>query len=135
MFCRGGNNMKLINTLIVAIAFTFGMASLGHGTEPIPSNSSKSAASELTIKGDVQLIEGEFCFIRDTTGHEVRLHVNNETKLEGKLKVGDKIEARVTSEGHATSIILQIPQNGTAPPLPNTGPTSSQRVPEGSVSQ
>jgi hypothetical protein len=127
--------MKSINTIIVAMAFNFGMASLGHGTEPIPSDSSKSAASELTIKGDVQLIEGEFCFVRDTTGHEVRLHVNNETKLEGKLKVGDRIEARVTSEGHATSIMLQIPHNGTAPPLPNTGATSSHRAPEGSASQ
>jgi hypothetical protein len=127
--------MKYINTIIVAMAFNFGMASLGHGTEPIPSDSPKSAAPELTIKGDVQLIEGEFCFVRDTTGHEVRLHVNNETKLEGKLKVGDRIEARVTSEGHATSIMLQIPQNGTAPPLPNTGSTSSHRAPEGSVSQ
>ena len=127
--------MKFIATFIVAITFSFGMASLGHGTEPIPSDSSKSAASELTIKGDVQLIEGEFYFVRDTTGHEVRLHVNKETKLEEKLKVGDKIEARVTTEGHATSIMLQIPQNGTAPPLPNTVPTSPHRVPEGSVSQ
>jgi hypothetical protein len=127
--------MKLTKTLIVAIAFSFGVPSLGHGAEPIATDSSKTAASELTIKGDVQMIEGEFCFVRDTTGHEVRLHVNNQTKVEGKLKVGDKIEARVTSEGHAISIMLQIPQNGTAPPLPNTGPTSSQRVPEGSVSQ
>lgn len=127
--------MKFIKTLIVAIAFSFGMASLGHGADPIATDSSKIAASELTIKGDVQMIEGEFCFVRDTTGHEVRLHVNNQTKVEGKLKVGDKIEARVTSEGHAISIMLQIPQNGIAPPLPNTGPTSSHRVPEGSVSQ
>jgi hypothetical protein len=127
--------MKYIATFIVAITFSFGMASLGHGTEPIPPDSSKNAASELTIKGDVQMIEGEFCFVRDTTGHEVRLHVNNETKLEGKLKVGDRIEARVTSEGHATSIMLQIPQNGTAPLFPNTGSTSSHRAPEGSVSQ
>lgn len=127
--------MKLTKPLIVAIAFSFGVPSLGHGAEPIATDSSKTAASELTIKGDVQMIEGEFYFVRDTTGHEVRLHVNNQTKVEGKLKVGDKIEARVTSEGHANSIMLQIPQNGTAPPLPNTGPTSSQRVPEGSVSQ
>ena len=127
--------MKLTKTLIVVIAFSFGMASLGHGAEPISTDSSKTAPSELIIKGDVQLIEGEFYFVRDTSGHEVRLHVNNETKLEGKLKVGDKIEARVTSEGHATSIIVQIPQNGTAPLLPNTGPTSPQRVPDGSVSQ
>ena len=35
----------------------------------------KAAASDLTIKGDVQMIEGEFYFVKDTTGHQVRLHV------------------------------------------------------------
>lgn len=116
--------MKLLRTLFVASAFSLGLASLGHGAEPIPTDSSKAAASDLTIKGDVQMIEGEFYFVKDTTGHQVRLHVNNETKLEDRIKVGDKIEAMVTSEGHATSITLQIPQESTAPLLPNTVPTS-----------
>lgn len=128
--------MKLLRTLFVASAFSVGLASLGHGAEPIPTDSSKATASDLMIKGDVQMIEGEFYFVKDTTGHQVRLHVNHETKLEDRIKVGDKIEARVTSEGHATSITLQIPQNGTSPPLPNmTAPTSPQRSPEGNVAQ
>jgi hypothetical protein len=127
--------MKLLRTLFVASAFSVGLASLAHGVEPVPTDSSKAAALDLTIKGDVQMIEGEFYFVKDTTGHQVRLHVNNETKLEDRIKVGDKIEAMVTSEGHATSITLQIPQNGTAPPLPNTSPTSPQRFPDGSVAQ
>ena len=113
--------MKLLKTLFVASAFSVGLASLVHGAEPIP--------TDLTIKGDVQMIEGEFYFVKDTTGHQVRLHVNNETKLEERIKVGDKIEARVTSEGHATSITLQIPQNGTAPPLPNTSPNIPSAIP------
>jgi hypothetical protein len=126
MSCRGGLSVKLLRTLFVASVFSVGLASLGHGVEPIPTDSSNAAASDLTIKGDVQMIEGEFYFVKDTTGHQVRLQVNNETKLEDRIKVGDKIEARVTSEGHVTSITLQIPQTGTAPPLPNTSPTSPQ---------
>ena len=109
--------------------------SLSHGAEPIPTDSSKAAVLDQMIKGDVQMIEGEFYFVKDTTGHQVRLHVNNETKLEDRIKVGDKIEAMVTSEGHATSITVQIPQNGTASPLPNTSPTSLQRSPERNVAQ
>ena len=116
--------MTLLRTLIVATAFGVGLASLGHGAESIPTDSSNAAASDLTIKGDVQMIEGEFYFVKDTTGHQVRLHVNNETKLEDRIKVGDKIEAMVTSEGHARSITLQIPQSGTAPLLPNMVPRS-----------
>ena len=116
--------MKLLRTLFVASVFSVGLASLGQGAEPIPTDSSNAAASDLTIKGDVQVIEGEFYFVKDTTGHQVRLHVNNETKLEDRIKVGDKIEAGVTSEGHATSITLQIPQNGMAPLLPSMVPAS-----------
>ena len=127
--------MKLIGTLVVTAALNLGIASLGYGAESVPTDSPKAAASELIIKGDVLVIEGEFYTVRDTTGHQVRLHVNNDTKLDGRFKVGDKIEARVTSEGHAMSITLQIPQNGAAPLLPNTGPTSPQQSPGGSVVQ
>lgn len=127
--------MKLLRTLFVASALSVYLALLCHGAEPIPTDSSKAAASDLTIMGDVQMIEGEFYFVKDTTGHQVRLHVNNETQLGDRIKVGDKIEARVTSEGHATSITVQIPQNGTASPLPNTSPTSLQRSPESNVAQ
>ena len=127
--------MKLLQALAVGLMFSFGIVSLGHGTEPSPSDSSESAQSDLTIKGDVQMIEGEFYFVKDTNGHQVRLHVNNETKLEDRIKVGDKIEARVSSKGHARSITLKIPQNGTVPNLPNMAPTFPQRSPEGSVPQ
>lgn len=122
--------MKLLRTLFMASAFSVSLASLSYGAEPIlPNASSKGAPSDLMIKGDVQLIEGEFYFVKDTSGHEVRLHVNSETKSEDNIKVGDKIEARVTSEGHATSITLQIPQNSTPPPLPNMAPISPPMVP------
>lgn len=116
--------MNLLRTFFVASAFSVGLVSLGQWAEPILADSSNAAASDLTVMGDVQMIEGEFYYVKDTTGHQVRLHVNNETKLEDRIKVGDKIEARVTSEGHATSITVQIPQNGTAPPVPSMAPIS-----------
>ena len=127
--------MKLLRTLFVASAFSVCLALLCQGAEPIPTDSSKAAASDLTIMGDVQMIEGEFYFIKDTTGHQVRLHVNNETQLGDRIKVGDKIEARVTPDGHVMVMAVQIPQNDTVPPLPNVAPTSPQRSPEGSVPQ
>ena len=127
--------MKLLRTLFVVSAFSIGLVFLSHGAEPIQTDSSKAAVLDQMIKGDVQLIEGEFYFVKDTTGHQVRLHVNKETKLEDRIKVGDKIEAMVTSEGHATSITVQIPQNGTASPLPDRSSTSLQRSPESNVAQ
>ena len=56
------------------------------------------------ITGEVLRIEGENYTVKDISGAEVRLHVNNETKKEGDIKVGDKIEAKINPDGHATWI-------------------------------
>ena len=75
------------------------------------------AASE--IKGDVLYWEGEELVVREMSGHEVRLRVTSETKIEGasgKLKTGDKIAAKVGPEGPALSITLQIPDSGSPVP-------------------
>lgn len=54
------------------------------------------------LEGDILRIEEEFCPVHDTAGHEVRLHVDKSTRLEGgTFKVGDKVEAYTTENGHA----------------------------------
>ena len=63
------------------------------------------AAGSKIVEGDVLKIEGEFYTVHDTAGHEVRLHVDKTTQLEGAaFKVGDKVEAYVTDKGHARSL-------------------------------
>jgi hypothetical protein len=64
----------------------------------------KDASSAQTVNGEVLKIEGENYVVKDATGKEVKLHVNAETKKEGDIKVGDKIEAQADASGHATSI-------------------------------
>ena len=68
--------------------------------------------------------------MKDVTGHEVRVRVNKGTKLDGMVKVGDKIEARVTTEGQATSLTHQIPQHGTTPVMPGRDATYAQQSSE-----
>ncbi len=69
-----------------------------------------------TVKADVLYWEGDEVIVKDVSGHEVRLHVSPETKIEGvaggRLKSGDKIVATVTPDGHAQSIVLQLPDGG-----------------------
>jgi ribosomal protein S1 len=70
---------------------------------------------DAVVKGDVLYWEGEDLVVKEISGREARLHVNAETKIEGvagRLKAGDKIEAKVTSEGHALSISLQLLDSG-----------------------
>jgi hypothetical protein len=49
-------------------------------------------------------MEGEFYTVHDTAGHEVRLHVDKTTKLDGAFKTGDKVEVQVRDKGHALSM-------------------------------
>lgn len=62
-----------------------------------------TAGSKL-VEGDVLKMEGEYYTVHDTAGHEVRLHVDKITHLEGAFKAGDKVEAYVTEKGHARSM-------------------------------
>ena len=125
--------MKLTGTLVMAAMLSFGLVVVSSMVGPIVTDSSKTMAMpEQVVKGDVLMTEGEFYIVKDITGHEVRLHVNKDTKLDGKVKVGDKIEARVTPEGHASSITLQVPQSGTAPVVP-TRPDIPPTLPQGNA--
>jgi hypothetical protein len=80
------------------------MAVVGMTAEPSP------GAADQIVKGDVLLKEGDEYIIKDMSGHEVRVHVNSETKKDGVIKIGDKVEVTVTRDGHATSIKQQLPQ-------------------------
>jgi hypothetical protein len=91
---------KLIG--ILAVGFVLG---LGAGTfaADAPGGAAK-AGKDATIKGEVLKIEGENYVVKDAAGKEVKLHVNAQTKKEGDIKVGDKIEAQADGTGHAVSI-------------------------------
>ena len=69
------------------------------------------------VSGDVLNIEGEMYTIKDITGHEVSLRVNGQTKHEDRIKVGDKVQAQVGSDGVAQSIRVQLPDDPSASKL------------------
>ena len=122
--------MRLRLCLAGAVFVSLGLVSFIHATDPMVSDFSKTkAVSDQVVRGDVLMREGEFSIVKDVTGHEVRVHVNKETKLNGTVKVGDKIEARAT-EGHATSLTRHIPQHGTTPVMPGRETTFAQQSSE-----
>ncbi len=105
--------------VILVLAGSIAAAIPGVAADPTRDSSTSRPSTPQTVKGNVLNIEGEFYVVQDPTGHEVRLHVTKDTKADGLVKVGSKIEATMTPEGDVTSITLQIPPNGTAPVLPN----------------
>jgi hypothetical protein len=68
---------KLIGLFVFAMALSAGMVTLSYAAGDMAEPGSK------TINGDLLKIEGEFYTVHDKSGHEVRLHVDKTTKLDG----------------------------------------------------
>ena len=101
--------------ILLALFLVFAVITQAHALE-----GSQSTAI-LGVNGDVLYWEGEELVVKEISGHEVRLRVTAETKIEGvagSLKAGDKIVAQVNSDGRALSITLQIPESGAGVILP-----------------
>ena len=86
---------------VLTVGFVLG---LGAGTFAADMGGPAKAGAAGAISGEVLKIDGENYVVKDATGKEVKLHVNAQTKKEGDIKVGDKVEAQSDGSGHATSI-------------------------------
>ena len=97
---------------VIAIIVLFGPVALAADNVVSP------GAGSNIVTGDVLNIEGDTYTIKDKSGHEVPLRVNGQTKHEDRIKVGDKVQAQVGSDGVAQSIRVQLPDDGVAPRTP-----------------
>lgn len=77
------------------------------GSGAMTAPETKTATGPQTVKGDLVKVEGEFYVVKDASGKEVRLHVDKTSKVEGAPKAGDKVEAQMNPDGHATSLKKQ----------------------------
>jgi hypothetical protein len=90
---------KLIGLFVFAMTLSAGMVTLSYAAGDMAQPGSK------TINGDLLKIEGEFYTVHDKSGHEVRLHVDKTTKLDGMPFIaGEKVEVQATDKNHAVSI-------------------------------
>jgi ribosomal protein S1 len=87
-----------------AWAYAADMGTPGSASGGAAAAAAKEASSAQTVSGEVLKIEGENYVVKDAMGKEVKLHVSPETKKDGDIKVGDKIEAQADATGHAISI-------------------------------
>jgi hypothetical protein len=94
---------QLIAVLTVGFVLGLGAGSFA-ADAPAGAKAGKDAAGAKTVNGEVLKIDGENYVVKDSAGKEVKLHVNAQTKKDGDIKVGDKIEAQADGSGHATSI-------------------------------
>ncbi|MCC6139710.1 MAG: hypothetical protein IT389_03740 [Nitrospira sp.] len=80
---------------------------------PAAAQESSPATAPAAIKADVMYWEGNELIVKEFSGHEMRLIVTPDTKIEGvvagRLKTGDKIVAQVGEDRRARSIVVQVP--------------------------
>jgi len=90
---------KLMGLLMFALVLSIGTAPMLYAADVTESPTPKM------VNGDLLKIDGEFYVVKDTSGKDVRLHVDKTTKLDGAaFKAGDKVEVQATDKNHAVSI-------------------------------
>jgi hypothetical protein len=57
-----------------------------------------------SIAGEALRAPGDMDVVNDSAGAEVSLHVDDSTKKSDKPEEGDRIEGKVTADGHALSV-------------------------------
>ncbi len=63
----------------------------------------KERITKDAIKGTLTKTEGEYYWIKDDDGKEVRVHVDMSTKMD-KVVRGDRVKAYITDQGHVTTL-------------------------------
>jgi hypothetical protein len=114
-------HMKLLTSTslamaIVGIGFVVVQGSWAEGRSPSGLSPSK------IVMGEVAQVEGEFHMgkgpegdvtldivdksyvITSQTGKEVRLQLDDHTKVQNRVNPGDKVEAKISSGGHTLSV-------------------------------
>ena len=107
-------------SLTMALAGSVLIAQQGAWAE---SRSLSEMSSANTVMGEVAQVEGEFHMVKgpegDVTldivdkfyvitnqaGKEVRLELDDQTRVENRVNPGDKVEARISSKGQTLSVM------------------------------
>ena len=99
-----------MNKITVSIC-TMAILSLGTGisvaADPMSDKEAKPTIGERftkdTVKGTLMRVDGEYYWVKDTDGKDIRLHVDASTKLDKVVK-GDRVKAYITDTGHTTTL-------------------------------
>jgi hypothetical protein len=71
-------------------------------------DSAKTEATPEVVEGEIRDIRGENFVVQDIKGQQIKLHVDNHTKKDSNLSVGDHVIARLNNsvgQGYAVSIL------------------------------
>ena len=86
------------------LCFGFGAAQAANPmSEKEASPTMKERITKDTVKGTLMKTDGEYYWIKDSDGKEVKIHVDKSTKMD-KVVPGDMVKAYITDQGHTTTL-------------------------------
>ena len=98
--------MKLTLSVLTVVILGFG-AGIVEAADPMSDKEATPILGERvtkdTLKGTLMRVDGEYYWVKDTDGKEIRLHVDASTKLDRVVK-GDRVKAYITDNGHTTTL-------------------------------
>jgi hypothetical protein len=111
---------KQAGAIVVSILFAVGAAGTSYAADttglsptfdPMKVREGSNAAPEggapaRVVTGELLRIEGTTYFVQDQSGKEVRIQLDERTRMNAQPKVGDQIRAQVEPQGYAYSINL-----------------------------
>lgn len=93
----------LISGSLVAL-IVFALGASGAPDPPVGPDSKTAGVAAQLVKGEVVMLAGEVCVIKDAAGKSVLFKVDKETKMDGSVKEGKKVEISASADGLALSI-------------------------------
>ena len=78
----------------------------GDSTTPDKGGAPTNASG--VLQGRIQKIDGESYIIKDTAGKEVRVRVGKDSVVDARIKVGDKVDVQMGSDGHAVTVLKAL---------------------------
>ena len=98
--------MKRTLSVFAVVMLGFG-AGIAGAADPMSDKEATPSLGERitkdTVKGTLMRMDGEYYWVKDTDGKEVKLHVDASTKLDKVVK-GDRVKAYITDQGHTTTL-------------------------------
>jgi hypothetical protein len=99
--------MNFTVSVLTVVMLGFG-AGIAGAADPMSDKEAKPTLGERitkdTVKGTLMRLDGEYYWVKDTAGKEIRLHVDASTKLDKVVK-GDRVKAYITDTGHTTTLL------------------------------
>ena len=99
--------MKLTVSVLTVVLFGCGAGIVGAADPITGKEATPTIGGRLTkdtVKGTLMRTDGEYYWVKDTGGKEIRLHVDASTKLDKVVK-GDRVKAYITDTGYTTTLL------------------------------